>query len=248
MALRGVTNKIKGIVVSRVETGEGDLMVRLFSSTGPLSFFAKGALKLKSKNRPSLSPLSEGEYSLRLGPQGGLALEEGVLLRPHAPDGDFEKAMALSFLSELSNKSFLEAMPLDGEFETYYVLGKFLDLLEKGFDPLSAMALYLAHILKAEGLGLEVSSCVRTKGKRGIAGLSWEEGGFLTKEAIEKESERRSPYELKVVRYLFLVPLSKMGEVSFEKAAAIRFLKEGSAALKNALGIDLKSLSGLKLL
>ncbi len=239
MAIRRETKRVEGIVIKRSDYKDSDVMVDILSKEGRLSFLARGVKKPKSKNASSVSLLAKSDFSLFVGPNGGLSLQEGKILNAIDSGDDLEKAAALSIIAELSKK-----MTSDEEKtgETYSFLSKTLKEMQKGFDPLSATLLYFAYLLKKNGYGLNVCECVRCGSKRKIQGLSYKDGGFVCEEDLISESEKRDAYTLKVVRYSFLVPLEKVGDISFEKNTSIRLLREWAGNVDEWLGTKITSM------
>jgi len=222
---KGSVEKREAIVIRRAPFKEADLMVTALSSGGVFSFLARGAAKEKSKNAASLLLSSLSEFALMEGSKGGLALKEGRAVAPPKTNDDLAAAASYSLIAELL-RSFLNEDSEDSD-RVYPFMKEILLAMAKGFDPLSAAVLSFAFLLREEGYGLNVSNCVRTGAKKDIVGLSWQEGGFLSRKA-STPSERRDPYYLKLVRYAFLCPLEAVGKVAFAREASLTFLREAS--------------------
>ncbi len=244
MAIRRETKRVEGIVIKRSDYKDNDVMVDILSGEGRLSFLARGVKKAKSKNSSSVSLLAKSDFSLFVGPNGGLSLQEGKIIDAVDSGDNLEKAASLSVIAELSKKMTSEE---DTAGETYAFLSKTLEAIKGGYDPLSAALLYFAHLLKKNGYGLNVGECVRCGGKRKIQGLSYKDGGFVCEDDLVSESEKRDAYTLKVIRYSFLVPLEKVGSVSFEKKICIRLLREWANNVEEWLGIKITSMQLLSI-
>ena len=244
MAIRKEIKKITGIVIRKVDYKDSDQIIEILSKEGRFSFLAKGVKKLTSKNASSLLLLTKGTYTLLEGPQGGLSLKEGSIERTIAISEDPKRVFALNFLSELS-RSFINET---SNFERLFcLLDKILEEINRGYDPLSASLLFFANLLKENGLTLNVSECVRCGNKRDIIGISYRDGGFICKHHLESESEKRSVYELKVLRYSFLVPLGKIGMVSFENKTTLKLLREWGSFVLDNFGYKITSLKLLSM-
>lgn len=244
MAIRKETRKITGIVIRKVDYKESDQIVEILSKEGRFSFLAKGVKKLTSKNASSLLLLTKGTYTLLEGPQGGLSLKEGSIERTADVLEDPKRIFSFNLLAELSRSFINETSNFEALFD---LLDKTLEEIQRGYDPLSASLLFFAKILKENGLALNVSECVRCGSKKDIVGISYRDGGFICKNDLESEGEKRSVYELKVIRYCFLVPTKKIGAISFETNTVLSLLKEWGSFVLDNFGYKITSLKLLSM-
>lgn len=242
MAAKRETKRLKGIVIRRSDYRDNDLMVEILSPEGKKSFLARGAKKSGSKNAASLNLLSEGEFSLLLSPNGHLSLQEGIPLSSVDGQDDLVRLAIYGLLAELSRFLIGEA---ESE-ECFMWLSKCLEAMRGGYDPLSVALIYMAFLLKKNGYGLCVDHCVRCGAKREISGLSYLDGGFLCKKHL-REGERKDAYTLKVIRYCYMLPLTEMGKVAFQKDVSLSLLREWSHNIEEWLGIKLRSVELLSL-
>ncbi len=242
MAAKRETKRIQGIVIRRSDYRDNDLMIEILSPEGKKSFLARGAKKSGSKNAALLNLLSEGEFSVVLSPNGHLSLQEGVLLSLADGHDDLMRLGVYGLLAELSR--FLVGETKEGE--SFAWLSKSLKAIREGYDPLSAALIYMAFLLKKNGYGLCVDRCVRCGAKKGISGLSYQDGGFLCQKHL-REGEKRDVYTLKVIRYCYMLPLLEMGKVAFEKKVALTLLREWAQNIEEWLGIKLRSIELLSL-
>lgn len=242
MAIRKEVKTLEGIVIRTVDFKDNDQIVELITRKGRFSFLARGTKKVTSKNASSLLMLTKGKYTLFEGIQGGLSLKEATIERTMSANDDIDRIFALNFLGELLRTFTNELTNFQNVYE---VLDETLKNINEGFDPLSACLLFFAKILKENGIALDVSKCVRCQGKRNIVGLSYADGGFICKNDIQSESERKSAYELKVIRFAFLAPIEKMGTISFAKKTALSLLREWGDFVEYGFGVKIASLKFL---
>lgn len=246
MAPKNETKTFEGIVLRTIDYKESDLLVDVLTSEGKECFLARGAKKITSKNSSSLGLLTKATFVVSISLSGKGTLKEGAPIRTMSPKEDLASLFALNFIAEVSN-AFAQYQT-ESERKTYRFLDSMLSKINEGYEPLSACLIYLSYILKSNGSGLDVSECVRCHSKRNIVGVSYQEGGFLCKAHIREKDVTFAPYVLKVIRYCFLVEEGTLKDVSFEKDAAIRLLKDLAEFVKDQFGIKLKSLELLRVL
>lgn len=246
MASKSETKTFDGIVLKVIDYKESDLLVDVLTSEGKKCFLARGAKKLTSKNAPSLGLLTKGTFVVALNLSGKGTLKESVPTRQMNPKEDFASLFVLNFIAEVTNA--FSQYETGSERKVYQFLDTTLSRINGGYDPLSASLVYLSYTLKANGSGLDVSECVRCHTKRDIAGISFQEGGFLCKAHVRETGSPFSPYALKVLRYCFMVEADTLKEVTFEKETTIRLLKDLAEFSKDQFGIQLKSIKLLKVL
>lgn len=235
---KGKTIDLVGYPIRTAPYKENDCMVSFLSEEGLFSFLARGIKKPTAKNAAAMGVLVKSEVSLESFGQS-LTLKESKIISSIDPK-DLKVASSLMFLSELSSKSIEEG---EGQ-ENYIWLDKCLSLLKDGFHPFTAVLIYLAKTLSFMGFGLNVDSCIVCSKKKGIVYCSCEEGGFLCEEHAEGRSDDLR--KLKMMRYIFALPIEDFGRVSFEDLESVHLIKELSEYLLEMSGIRLKSLEILE--
>ena len=231
----------EGIVLRQTITKEADAMVDCLGPEGVFAFYARGIGKLTSKNGASCSALSHSIFTLIVSSNGSLSLSEAKPLESFLPSSsDLSQFAVLSFLQELSAK-----LLQDGEGEEIYPwLLQTLKKIKEGFDPLTAGLIYFAHLLVDFGIGLDVDECIVCHKKSSIAAISYEDGGFLCKDHFQEgNGQLAGAQKLKIIRYLFRVPLEMIDKIAFEKEDALPFYKELGQYLHDQTGASLKSIS-----
>lgn len=231
------TFRANGIVTRISPYKDKDEMVEILTNEGFLSFLAKGVKNKKSKNIASLSLLSESEFLFEENNNGYLYLKEGLVKKAIPLENNYPKMVAYSLISEL-NKTLINKE--DGS-DIYPFLKQILTVLSNNYDPISASLLYFAYLLKKAGYGLNVSSCIRCNCKMDISGINYFDGGFICKKDIKDKGEIRDSETLKIIRYIFLCPLEKVGTVSFPKNKAKKILQDLIIYLENISTLKLKS-------
>jgi DNA repair protein RecO (recombination protein O) len=238
---KGTTNKA-GYVVRVVPYKESDAMISLLTPEGLVSFAARGIAKPTSKNAASCRLLSYSSFLLTESGTGSLTLKEGNLLKAPPEKEELANLAALSFLSELTSKTLQE----EEAVALYPWLAAALEAIRQSFDPFSACLLYFAHLLVESGYGLEVDECVYSGKKSDIVGVSYEDGGFVSRGYESPSTHLFSPRKLKIIRYAFRCPLDSFARVSFEKGECLEILEELAQYLDDLTGVTLKSLSVLR--
>jgi DNA repair protein RecO (recombination protein O) len=238
---KGTTTKT-GYVVRVVPYKESDAMISLLTAEGLVSFSARGIAKTTSKNAGSCRLLSFSSFLLTESGSGSFSLKEGNLLKAPPEKEELAILASLSFLSELASKVMQE----EEAVALYPWLEEALEAIRGGFDPFSTSLLYFAHLLVESGYGLEVDECVYSGKKSDIVGVSYEDGGFVSRGYESPSTHLFSPRKLKIIRYAFRCPLNSFTRVSFEKGECLEILEELSQYLNDLTGVTLKSLSVLK--
>ena len=231
------------MVLRTSEYKEADAMVNAINEDGFLSFSAKGAKRLLSKNAPSIQPFSLSEFVLMESASGGKTLKSGSLEENLALDGDVASMVVDSFFQEAT----LRIVQEDEAPLAYPFLLEALQNIKAGGEPLSQGLCYFAKVLCLGGYGLDVDECAVCHGKRAIVGLSFEEGGFLCENDFPgAEGERLSPMRLKIVRFLFRCAKEDFKRANFERNDSIFLYQKLDEYLQLAVGTHLKSISLIK--
>lgn len=215
-------------------------MVTCFSPEGQFCFYGRGIGKISGKNKGAVQPLSYGRFTLSKSPSGTYALSESIPLIAYIRDDSLDTIACDNLVQEICHRLISpEETP-----NLYPWAIKALSAIKDGFSPLTSAAIFMASVLKANGYGLDVDECVICHRKQGIAGLSYQEGGFLCQDdLLEVDGQRCTARKLKIIRYLFRVPIEEFTRVEFEKAEMIEIITELGGYLYEMAGIRLRSLS-----
>ncbi len=238
------TFRIKGIVLRRTAVKDADAMVSCIGEDGCFSFYGRGVKKLTSKNGAALSELSYSDFLLIKSKNGVYALKEAAPIESYIKEGDLSAIAVENFLCELISHIFNED-ETEGKF-LYPYLKKALEAIKEGFEPFTAGIICFAKALIELGLGLEVDSCVRCKGKKGIVGLSLFDGGFVCADCLVEEDVKLDPYLLKIIRYVFRCGLDDLSRVPFKKEDLLPLYDLLATHLENATNFKPRSLELLR--
>ena len=202
------------IVLKSTPFQESDKMVTAISSDRTHSFLARGVMKLESKNAPSVLDFSLSHFEITKG-QKGETLRRGSLIESfQKAKEDIVSLSVLDFIKEIT----IKLVPDSDSFKIYPFLEKSLHLLNNGFSPFSVVLIYFAKMLDISGYALNVNNSDRSGSKKDIVGLSFSDGGFVSRNDFDELNDKKLELEeLKVLRYIFLVDLTNYGEVNLEE-------------------------------
>jgi len=230
--------EIIGIVTRLTPFKEKDAMVNIITEEKNLSFLARGVLGIASKNMASVQPYTKSRFLLTRGKEG-LSLRTGTVLETF--QGAKEKLASLStlsFIGELTNK----VISSEEARKIYPYLDKVLFLLDEGFDALTLALLYTGEILRAAGLGLEVTKCVISGQRSDITAISYLDGGFVATPCFDAlRHQKCSKRKLEIFRQIFLAKPEDLNRVVFEKWECLEIIKELLIYLLDASGTRIKS-------
>lgn len=231
--------EIVAIVLGATSFNEKDKMVTALSEDNIYSFLARGVEKLDSKNRPSVEPLSLSRFVITSGKKG-YTLREGVsLYYPYKSRNDKDRIAFLSFFQEVSYK----CLSKDDAGKAYHYLKRCLELLDEGFDPYTLALIYLAKVITAIGLQIDVSGCVKCHKKSEIVGINYNDGGFVCKDHFSfLDDKKMSERGIKIIQYIFKVPLQKLDHIVFNKDECLEYLSDLSLFLYNMTSIKINSI------
>lgn len=241
--MKGKTSNFEGYVIRLSDYKENDFIVTFLASDGLITFSAKGIKKPTSKNRSSIFLLAKSKVTL-LEIGGSNLLKEAVLLEYPVSDGDFLLNSCYGLINELNSKI------VDGveDKELYIWLDETLKLIKNDRKfCLTAMMIYLAQFLKIEGYGLNVDSCSICSKKTDIVGISLTDGGFLCREHLEYENQKRTPRFLKIIRYCFKCNPSDISRIVFENRECLQIMSFLSELYERSTGGKLRGLEYLKM-
>lgn len=239
---KGKIVNLEGYVIRLADYKDNDAMVTFVTDKDTYSFLARGIKKPTSKNRASMALLAKSKLSL-IQTDGTYVLKESQPLSyPDAKD-DFSRSVSLMFIAELCSK-----MIQGEEAEAIYPwLDATMSAIETiGNDSLSIALIFLAQVLRIEGYGLNVDGCVVCGKKKDIVGISLSDGGFLCREDLEYESQKRDVRILKILRYIFRCGPNDIARVSFERKECKFILDDLTKNLEEMTGIKLRSLELVK--
>ena len=193
---------MKVIILSKSSYKEKDCIYNAISPEGFISFLAKGAQDPKSKfvwlNNPmtiaEIEFLADGRYKHKV-------INNAILVSsPMKSGSDFSYLVSINVLTELARNVLS-----DEEKHLFFNdLEAALNALRVGKDHYMVILVFIAKLIKYSGAELEVNKCVSCGAIKGIVAFSFEEGGFLCRECIDKAIPRDlSKDQMRLIRYIF---------------------------------------------
>lgn len=159
------TKNIGGLVLSRINFGEADRLLTVFSDTeGKIKILAKGSRKIKSKMAPHIEPFTFAKYFVAEGKSFYiLAGAESTELNPKITT-DLDVFKDACYIAELLNFTLVEGVPSEKLFaithDTYMVLP---DLRPEERE--AVIHFFEYQLLKSNGYTPNFSAC-RECGKK----------------------------------------------------------------------------------
>lgn len=233
---------LEGYVIRLADYKESDCIVNFISSTGLYAFHARGIKKPTSKNHILATLLVKAKLTLHDESESGkFVLKESKLLSFPDSLNDFSRMVCFQFLNELNSKLS------DSEENLYSFLDCILSNSSNKTSLLPFCMIYFAQFLKGEGYGLNVDSCVFCNKKTDIIGVSLANGGFVCRDDIEYESEKREPRFLNILRFCFRCKASDMERAGiFNDRECLQIIAFLSELYEESTGVKIKSLEYLR--
>lgn len=202
MDIRTKRNNMKVIILSKSNYKEKDCIYNALSQEGLTSFMAKGAQDPKSKyvwlNNPltivDVDFLSDGRYKHKV-------INSAVLISsPMQKSTNYEYLVAINVLTELSKNVLAD----EEKHLIFDEVEAALNALRNDKDHYMVILVYLAKLIKLGGAELEVDKCVFCGSKQDIVAFSFEDGGFVCRNCLNKETVRDlNGTQLHLIRYIF---------------------------------------------
>ena len=146
-----MVREFEGIVIKFSKYLDNDAMVTVLTKTGIMSFLARGALKIKSKNARSLNLYTISKFEL-LEEKYGNILKTGVsIYAPFNLYSSFESLACLSLIGEATFNSINEYDEYD-LFNPFSIVIKNMDNNE---EPLILTIEYLLILMSFSGEGID---------------------------------------------------------------------------------------------
>ncbi|MCQ2787297.1 MAG: DNA repair protein RecO [Bacilli bacterium] len=230
---------IKGVIVRVTPYKESGAMINVLSKDKLIGFHARNIYKVDNKNVLLTTPLMYGEFTFSDNKKSTLTFKEmSPILDTRAYMNDYAKLAAIDFLNEVTIRLFSEEeMP-----NIYPYLIKTLELIQERNQVEGLMLAYLATSLRLNGFGLQVDSCVLTNSKTNIVGVSYLDGGLISKEAYRSSRHKLySPEKINMLRIIFKVKPDDLEKIDFAKRDAYEILDDLLIYTYDQTGVRLKS-------
>ena len=175
-----MNDSVTALILKQADYKEADVILTVLTEEyGKLSFVAAGARKMSSKNAGSILPYTKAEiqFDYKAGKtMFRLKTAHAVNLYRHVHE-DLILSAAASVLADTADL-LSYADEYAGSAETFSLLDKSFDALNKEKDPDTVLSLFISDMLKLHGLEPGVDECVHC-GRKNVSALSAAEGGFL---------------------------------------------------------------------
>lgn len=230
---------IKGVVMRVTPYKESGAMINVLTKDKLLSFHARNIYKVDNKNILLTTPLMYGEFTFSDNKKDLLTFKEmSPILDTRTYMNNYTKLAAIDFINEVTIRLFPEEeMP-----KIYPYLIKTLELIKDEKRVASLLLTYLATSLKLTGLGLNVDSCVITNSKTNIVGVSYLDGGLVSKTAYRSSRHKLySPEKIKILRMIFKAKPENLEKISFTKKDFFDVLDDMLIYTYDQTGIRFKS-------
>lgn len=230
---------IKGVIVRVTPYKESGAMINVLTKDGLLSFYARNIYKADNKNVLLTTPLMYAEFTFSDNKKDLLTFKEMTpILDTRNYMNNYMKLAAIDFINEVTIRLF----PEDEMQKIYPYLVKTLELMKEDKRVAALMLTYLATSLRLTGLGLNVDCCVLTKGKTNIVGVSYLDGGLVSKEAYRSSRHKLySAEKINLLRTIFKVKPEDLDKVSSLKKNIYEILDDLFIYTYDQTGIRFKS-------
>lgn len=240
MAKNKKTININGYVIRVSPYKEADAMVTVLSKDGVYSFSARNVKNPNQKNFFAVQPLSYSTFTLSVneGEEETYNLKESLVLSSVDGKHDFARLSLIQFIGELTQK-MIEG---EGVKEKFELLHATMQGINSGFDPLTLSMLYFAGLLRVEGYAPNTSGCYVCGTKKDLIGFSMIHGGYLCRQHLESQFDKKDPHDLKIARYIFNVKPEQFVHHAFEKHECLEFIRDMADLLESSTNTKLFSL------
>lgn len=241
-----MNDTVSALILSQADYRDADVIIRVLTKEyGLLSFIAKGARKMTSKNAGSIIPVTkaeiqfdykDGQTMFRL----KTARTRKFYRRIHE---DLKLTAAAGVLCDVCAHMAHETAVSDEEFD---LLEQSFDLLEEGKDPDTVISLYISDMMKLFGIQADVDECVRC-GNTTVTALSAKDGGFLCHDCAAKAGAGEiSVNELRRFRLIVKGSLRHIDLITEASPAASGQLSVLIDMLRIHAGLELRSFAFYK--
>ncbi len=178
-----INKVIKGFVLNIIPYKNNDALVNVLTSEGFVFFNCRGGLKIDSKNGKVIELYNYSEFSLFLLKEDKFLMNSGFVINDFSTiKSNIEYLAFLSFLSELSIKC-IEQNDSSKIYDLYYKI-----INNIGPENIILLGcIYVAKILTINGLQLDVDSCIYSHCNDDITGVSYVDGGLVSKQHFNKD-------------------------------------------------------------
>lgn len=242
----GMNDHVTGMIIREMDYRDYDVILTVLTKEyGKVSFHAGGIRKMSSRNAGSVLPYTMAEFSFDYRPNKTMFRMKTARTRKlwRSLHEDLRKSSAAAVAAEACDALTMEGNRNTDTATVYDLLEKTFDLLDAGKNCDTVLSLFLSDLLRLNGLAPDVDECTIC-GKKQVAAISAEEGGFLCTEDAGKEGVPLSPVD-ELHRFRLLVKGGLAHYDIIEKAGGaqrkdLRILIE---IIRLHAGINMKSFS-----
>ncbi|MCQ2794648.1 MAG: DNA repair protein RecO [Bacilli bacterium] len=230
---------IKGVIVRVTPYKESGAMINLLTKDQLLSFHARNIYKVDDKNILLTTPLMYGDFTFSDNKKSTLTFKEmSPILDTRSYMNNYAKLAAIDFLNEVTIRLF----PEDEMPKIFPYLVKTLELIQEEKHVAILTLTYLATSLRLLGFGLNVDSCVLTNSKTDIVGVSYVDGGLVSRKAYRSSRHKLySPDKINILRCIFKVKPDDLGKINFLKRDIYEILEDLLIYTYDQTGLRFKS-------
>lgn len=197
------TYRVQGVVLRRVDTGEADRILTLYTrEQGKVRAIAKGVRRLTSRRAGHLELFSLGDMQLAVGRDLDVVQQADTVEAFRHVREDLERAAHAYYLVEILD---LMTEEREEQASVFRALVDALQALDAGRDARLVQVMFLVRLLKVLGYGPEVQECVSCRADLAPGGNAFSAllGGALCPPCAGKDPAARSVGDnpLKLLRH-----------------------------------------------
>lgn len=204
---------VEGIIISLTPYKESGAIINAITPNNVLSFYAPNIYKIDKDNLLLTTPLMRANFTFKESNKKFLSYKEmAPILDTRIYMNDLKKLTAINFINEVTLRMLSE----EDQPKIYEYLSNTLDAL-KMVEPFSLMLLFLAAALRISGNGLNVDSCVITGSNLDIVGVSYRDGGFISRSAYKANKHKKySPNKIHLLREIFKIKPTYINKIHYD--------------------------------
>lgn len=192
---------MKIIVLSKTDYKEKDIIVNAISENELVSF------KVRNGQVPTgpftwlnnVLTIADVEFIDNPRYTSKILKNAKLLYTPLTSGSDYANYLAINLINEVVNK----ALPDEEKYLLFHEIENFFTENKNNNDLMLSEVVFLNKVARLAGYGLQVDGCIECGTKKDIVAFSFEEGGFICREHLDKEMNIDfTGQHLKLIRYL----------------------------------------------
>ena len=232
-----MNDKAEALILAVKDYREYDALVTALTPIGRLNFVAKGLKKATSRNAYALQLFSKSNLLFDLKDKNQLnVLKIAELIESNRNlREDFNTQILAAIASEIG-------LVLSDEPDLFTLIDQLFTKLNQQQDIYGYFNCFLARILKREGNGPQVDSCVVCNRQRNIVAVSVAQGGFLCQECFgHYDGVQLSPQLLRAFRLINKVPFDSEDSIMNPEVNSIQITNLLIDFMEEYSGITIKA-------